>query len=87
MAGSSPATTERQRRRDAEEKAKRVAIPSPRERERERAIDPQLPGVMAGLIPAIRLGTSGGRDGRDKPGHDGERMAPRVVIIEVWYNL
>jgi hypothetical protein len=45
---------------------------------------------MAGLVPAIRLGTSGGRDGRDKPdkpGHDGERMAPRVVIIEVWYKL
>jgi hypothetical protein len=42
---------------------------------------------MAGLVPAIRLGTSGGRDGRDKPGHDGERMAPRVVIIEVWYCL
>lgn len=24
---------------------------------------------------------------QDKPGHDGERMAPRVVIIEVWYYL
>jgi hypothetical protein len=27
---------------------------------------------MAGLVPAIRRGTSGGNDGRDTRGHDGD---------------
>jgi hypothetical protein len=41
--------------------------------------------VMVGLVTAIRRGTSGGNDGRDKPGHDGEGAVGRANGHGGWH--
>jgi hypothetical protein len=62
--------------------------PSPALRETEQltlgaqTIDSPSP-VMAGLVPAISRGTSGGTDGRDKPGHDGEIAVEESAVMAI----